>query len=201
MNLILKLLPIVTLISFISCLSRNDDLAAWNELIQEHLTLYPRMQPEDVYKLIYQGIMGPGHLGNDTAKIAFYLKDELSSIKSSGNESLFENIAPDSSYIRINLKRFKHDNRDPAMLVSIIAQSSNIPKKAKNRLVKVWTNVCREVEKGTIPLDQIAFRQFDQFIKDNNYPVIHHSPEYIQEYQPAYRVVSREIWLLNLNSQ
>jgi hypothetical protein len=199
MTPVLKLIPVVILILCISCMPRNDDLTAWNNLIKEHLVLYPQMQPDDVYKLVYQGIMGPGHLGNDTTQIAFYLKDELNSIESSEDEGLFENITPDSSYIRINLKRFKYENRDPALLVKIIAQSADIPKQSRSRLVKVWSNICREVENVTIPLNKTAFRQFDQFIKKNDYPVIHHSPEYMQEYQPAYRVVSRAIWHNNVN--
>ena len=199
MTPILKLISIIILMLGISCIPRHEDLTTWNELIKTHLVLYPRMQPEDVYKLIYQGSMGPGHLGNDTTQIAYYLKDELNSIESSVDESLIEQIAPDSSYIRINLKRFKSENRDPMLLVRIIAQSANIPKQTKSRLVRVWSNVCREVESGTIPLNKTAFRQFDQFIKKNDYPVIHHSPEYMQEYQPAYRVVSREIWLKHVN--
>jgi len=199
MTPVLKLISTIVLMLCISCMPRNDNLAAWNNLIKEHLVLYPRMQPDDVYKLVYQGIMGPGHLGNDTTQIANYLKDELNSIESSEDEGLFEDITPDSSYIRINLKRFKYENLDPALLVKIIAQSADIPKRARSRLVKVWSNICQEVENGTIPLNKTAFRQFDQFVKKNDYPVIHHSPEYIQEYQPAYRVVSRNIWFNNVS--
>ena len=199
MTPILKLISIIILMLGISCIPRHEDLTTWNELIKTHLVLYPRMQPEDVYKLVYQGSMGSGHLGNDTTQIAYYLKDELNSIESSVDESLIEQIAPDSSYIRINLKRFKSENRDPMLLVRIIAQSANIPKQTKSRLVRVWSNVCREVESGTIPLNKTVFHQFDQLVKKNDYPVIHHSPEYMQAYQPAYRVVSREIWLGHIN--
>jgi len=201
MTPILKLISIIILMLGISCIPRHEDLTAWNELIKAHLVLYPRMQPEDVYKLVYQGSMGSGHLGNDTTQIAYYLNDESNSIESSVDESLIEQIAPDSSYIRINLKRFKSENRDPMLLVRIIAQSANIPKQTKSRLVRLWSNVCREVESGTIPLNKTAFQHFDQFVKKSDYPVVHHSPEYIQAYQPAYRVVSREIWQRYLNNQ
>lgn len=199
MTPVLKLIPVIILILCISCMPRSDDLTAWSDLVREHLVRYPQMQPDDVYKLIYQGIMGPGHLGCDTTQIALHLKEEFQAIGATDDEDFVEQIAPDSSYIRINLKRFKYENLDPALLVKIIAQSADIPKGARSRLVKVWSNICREVEKGTIPLNKTAFRQFDQFVKKNDYPVIHHSPEYIQEYQPAYRVVSREIWINNVN--
>jgi hypothetical protein len=41
-----------------------DDPESLLKLIQQHLSWYPLMQPRDVYKLLYQGVMGSEHMIN-----------------------------------------------------------------------------------------------------------------------------------------
>jgi len=48
----------------------------WHAVLQEHLTKYPAMQLEDVYKLIFQATYGPAHLGSDCITIGQALKNE-----------------------------------------------------------------------------------------------------------------------------
>ena len=36
-------------------------------VLKEHLDRYPKMQPQDVVKLLYQGEFGPGHMIKDPA--------------------------------------------------------------------------------------------------------------------------------------
>ena len=39
----------------------KDAPASWPALINAHLNRYPAMTVQDVYKLVYQGVMGPEH--------------------------------------------------------------------------------------------------------------------------------------------
>ncbi|MCK4716078.1 MAG: hypothetical protein KAT54_04670, partial [Candidatus Marinimicrobia bacterium] len=66
-----------------SCNSMKVDetIRSWESLIKMHLMHYPDMQADDIYKMVYQGVMGPGHLGTDFQKISNYLNQEMSQIE------------------------------------------------------------------------------------------------------------------------
>jgi len=41
-----------------------------NQLLSQHIARYPRMQLDDIYKLLHQAALGPGHAVKDTAAAA-----------------------------------------------------------------------------------------------------------------------------------
>ncbi|MBL7066356.1 MAG: hypothetical protein ISS29_00645 [Candidatus Marinimicrobia bacterium] len=179
-----------------SCNSMKVDetIRAWESLIKMHLMHYPDMQVDDIYKLVYQGVLGPGHLGTDFQKILNYLNREMSQTEATQQIKLVENIAPDSSYIRINLKRFKYDGLSSDKLAAIITKSARNSPENIEPFRDIWIGIAKRVESGKLSIDQGAFAKFNQYIIENNYPVIHHSRDYIEKYSPSYRVVSRKVW-------
>lgn len=193
----------ILVVFLFSCNSKNINKInhQWESLIMMHVTQYPDMQVDDIYKMVYQGIMGPGHLGSNPEKILEYINQEISRIESSQQENLIENISPDSEYVRINLKRFKSEQLSPDTLAVIIVKSGcNAPEKLK-RFITIWSYVEELVEAERLPIDKTNFQIFNRFVVENNYPVIHHSKKYLQQYSPAYRVVSQKIWNQSFNRE
>lgn len=172
----------------------DDTICSWESLIKMHLMHYPDMRADDIYKLVFQGVMGPGHLGTDFQKILNYLNREISQIEAAQQIKLVENISPDSSYIRINLKRFKYDGLSSDKFAAIIIKSSQNSPENLAPFIEIWTGIAKRIENGKLSIDQGAFGKFNQYIIENNYPVIHHSRDYIEKYSPSYRVVSRKVW-------
>jgi len=185
----------VVLIGFMMCAgeSNHDQIKGWTTILNQHLDKYTEMQTTDIYKLIYQGICGPGHLGTDPRMIRKYLDQELSEIEANPDVSLMENISPDSEFIRINLKKFKSLKLPNDMLVHAIRKSSRSMQSDRNKLEEVWKSIKCEVETDRLKIDKKEFLKFYQFIEENNYPVVHHSELYMQRYSPAYRVVSKSV--------
>ncbi len=180
--------------AFINCSSDVLNYSEWESIIKIHLEKYPRMQAADVYKLIYQGVMGPGHLGADVSKITESLEYEMSKIEADPKAPLIENISPDSTFIRINLYRCKSENYSINKLARLIPESSEIEPAAREHFIRLWQELVKKVENGTFGLYPEKFSEFNQYIIENNFPVIHHSEEYIKYYSPAYRVVSLKAW-------
>jgi len=172
----------------------SETVRSWESLIKMHLMHYPDMQADDIYKMVYQGVLGPGHLGNDFQKILNYLNREMSQIEAISQMKLIENIAPDSSYIRINLKRFKYDGLSSDKLAAIITKSARNSPKNPEHFREIWIGITKRVKNGQLSVNQGAFSKFNQYVIENNYPVIHHSKDYIEKYFPSYRVVSRKVW-------
>ena len=166
----------------------------WNQIIDFHMEKYPGIQSQDIYKMVYQGVLGPGHLGIEKSKILYYLDEELSQIDADPYQPLIENISPDSSFIRIDLHRYKFENYSSDDLARLILKSSIIEADAKMEFIRIWQDIARKVERGRFGLDREKFREFNQYIIENDYPVVHHSEEYIKLYDPAYRVISLEVW-------
>jgi len=50
------------------------------ELIFYHLKRYPAMELEDIYKLLYQSVMGPAHILQNKELAYSYLKKDLNHI-------------------------------------------------------------------------------------------------------------------------
>ena len=99
-----KLLIFVAIVVFISCsekLNSDRSLESWKSLIIEHINRYPDMEIKDLYKLVYQGTLGPSHLGTDLNIIKKYLDLELERIESDYSIDLIEKISPSGSFKNI----------------------------------------------------------------------------------------------------
>ncbi|MBU0713237.1 hypothetical protein KJ762_00200 [bacterium] len=178
--------------------SNYNQLNNWAKLLNQHLDKYPEMQAADIYKLIYQSIRGPGHLGADAEMIRKYLDEELAEIEANPDISLMETISPDSEFVRINLKKFKNLELPAEMLVQTIILSSRNLSSDKKTLKKIWNGIKKQVKAGHIQTDYQEFFKYFQFIEENNYPVVHHSKRYMQCYSPSYRVVLKSVWENNV---
>jgi len=181
-----------------ACESNSNRLNDWVKILNQHLDKYPEMQAADIYKLLYQGILGPGHLGSDAEMIRKYLNEELSKIKIDPDIPLIENISPDSEFVRINLEKFKSLDLPAEMLVQAVILSSRDLISDKKSLIKIWKGIKKQVKAGRLHTNYQEFSKYCQFIEDNNYPVVHHSKRYMQCYSPSYRVVLKSVWENNV---
>lgn len=62
------------------------------------------MQGQDIYKLLYQGVLGSEHLLKDREQFAVRLKAELADLTADPAEELFEPVRPEGQLCRINLR-------------------------------------------------------------------------------------------------
>lgn len=192
----LYLIAITGLLVILNCKFSNS-VNSWDSVIKQHLQLYPEIQPADIYKMVYQGMLGPGHLGADPKMINKYICMELSEIEPDPDADLIENITPDSHFVRINLKKFLDMNLSVDGLAEVVLRSSGDTGNSKADFIHVWENIVHLVNNGKIAINKGAFNKFNRWAEENNYPVVHHSDVYFDLYLPAYRVVSLSIWKEN----
>ena len=62
------------------------------ELVKKHKELRPLMEIQDVYKLLYQSILGLGHLLENHQRAKKYLYDELDNLFDNNFEELLKEI-------------------------------------------------------------------------------------------------------------
>ena len=66
------------------------------EILRTHLEKYPKMTPQDCFKLIYQNELGPGHLVRNEKESLELLKKEWDSIEADENEVCGRLVSLDS---------------------------------------------------------------------------------------------------------
>ncbi len=163
-------------------------------LVNEHLKERPESRLPDIYKLLYQSCMGPGHAMTNCANASTWLMQEWESIAENSEEELYENISLHYPIYRINLRLAKARNIEPSKILdSFVALANEFPKKPEV-LVSVWEIVSGKIKAGKIILpDGDEIDEFNKFIIEKKYPPMHHSREYSDVYRPAYRLVGSEI--------
>lgn len=169
-------------------------LGSLEELVRWHQRLRPDLEVVDVYKMLFQSVFGIKHILHDKAKR--HLEEELSTLEmnKSSDESLIENISVDNVMVRVNLRPFKMRGLSSDKLFSAMVTSAKETKGTQKAFLKLWNRFKSLVEAGRLSFDRSSLEDFDKRVKKENYPLYHHSERYRRSYNPAYRVVKREVF-------
>jgi len=165
-----------------------------NALVSQHLKKYPEMRIADVYKLLFQACLGSEHAITNRETMEDWLTKEWVSISSNQNEELYEDLSIHYPIYRINLRPAKASGIAPSKIMNaFISVGKEFPKRPEI-FTNLWGIISRRVKAGKILLaDAANIDDFDNLVKEKNYPAVHHSREYSDEYMPAYRLVGGEI--------
>lgn len=148
-----------------------------------HLNKYPSIQKEDKIKLIYQGILGPNHLGYNLnkEKVNERILNELKETNNK-NENIYEWISTD--FLRINLFKYQEYHNSLSELINSFLVSS--------KLIPYDINILKKELNNYLTLDDL---------KDYDYKPISHSNIYRSEYLPHYLVINKEYLDISLRIQ
>ncbi|MGE5123215.1 MAG: hypothetical protein ACM3H7_01765 [Acidobacteriaceae bacterium] len=167
------------------------DQAGWAELVSQHLGWYPLMQVADVYKLLYQGVMGAEHLLSTPGEFIRHLEAEYESLLPDPAGRLLEPVRPDRSMLRLNLRPYK-SRRDPLnALFSPLLETAQVSSSDPALLPSVWSAWVASGWKALAPgIEPDRIRTFTGWLEGAGFPSVHHSQVYSLHYQPAYRLIT-----------
>jgi hypothetical protein len=167
----------------------------WLSLIEGHLRRYPAMAARDVYKLLFQGVLGPEHIMPSPEVFTARLKEELAILQPDSGEPLLESIRPDGALRRIYLRPWLamgsvHGTADLSRLVEACLDAGKQSWGTSQGLGRIWYRFLDQVEEGRFPTISISeARALDNWLQEDNFPPAHHSTEYLSLYKPAYRLI------------
>ena len=75
-------------------------------LIVEHYDRRPLMRATDLYKLLYQGVFGVGHIMDEGALDWLRAEAEKLDIEENPDEPLLEDVSADGKIVRVNLRPY-----------------------------------------------------------------------------------------------
>lgn len=176
--------------------------AALIRLIGGHLARYPAMEPRDVYKLLYQGILGLKHLVASPGEFATRLRTEYEVVCSDDSGPLWEAVRPDWRLGRLNLRPFKARGGDVELLIAACLQAAERTWGTPEELRAAWATfvaVCQAGQWQVFALPEVL--AFSVWLTDHGHPTVHHSARYREAYEPAYRLVDRKSLPYALNKK
>jgi hypothetical protein len=158
-------------------------------LIKSHIEKYPQMEVTDIYKLLYQGVFGVGHLITEKAWDRLKSEAEGLDLNVRPKEPLKERVSPDGKMIRVNLRPYLRKSLSLKDLYEAMIETAKYEGEFEEFL-KYWQTFKKLVESADLSLDKEKISRFDKQleIKKKATPR-HHSMKYRDTYHPAYRVV------------
>jgi hypothetical protein len=165
----------------------------YKDMILSQLKKYPLMELSDLYKLIYQAAMGPGHAVSDENKAREWLENEIRDLENYEDEDTIEVLNGSKGLVRVNLRPYLKENRPAKELLSAFIETANTFKAGIEELEHIWRAAAVLAEEGKIFFKVSEINEFFERAKSEKYPAIHHSVSYRQAYKPAYRVVFKKL--------
>ncbi len=164
----------------------------YNKIILNEIKLYPKMEVQDVYKLVFQAAFGPQHAAMDSAMVLDWLNEEWQTADSTNPAPEIEPITPDTTLVRINIGAYKKNGGDKQSLGMKFLYTAKQFKGSKKKFLQYWNDVERLAKKDLIPFTKQELADYLKQMKKKGLPAVHHSEKYMQLYKPAYRVITIE---------
>jgi hypothetical protein len=176
-----------------------DDSPWWmmneeiDKLILGHLERRPKAKAQDIYKLLYQGVFGVGHIISDRTWPVLVEEANRINLDDHSEDPLLEPVSPDGSMVRVNLRQYLRAGESLETLFDVMRES------AKHRgdpevFLDYWSEFKRMVDIGLLSFPDDEIHALDEQIKIDGVKPRHHTEPYRVAYYPAYRVVLLEIY-------
>jgi hypothetical protein len=157
----------------------------------------PVMGLEDAYKWLFQAVLGGEHAVGSAEGVRRWMEEEWAGLEGSlTGESLAQDLRPDGSLLRLNLRPFRALGGSPDTVLAAFLRSAAGFQGRRKDFVQVWEGLRRSLETHHLSgLTTEGWDQLDRHVRQAGFPALHHSPAYEAAYRPAYRIVLREAWL------
>lgn len=166
----------------------------FKELLLKHYELHPKMQLQDMVKLVYQNEFAGGHLISNEDDSLVRLTEEYhwvqQNYKDKINQIAFEEIG--NGLCRLNLSALKDTEIDIATVNRFFISTANSvcgSIESFEEKLNIFIECCKEKALS------YQFEEAEAYLSDyksQGYPPVNHSKEYQTSYSPAYRIVKVE---------
>ncbi len=170
------------------------------KLIYEHVKLRPAAKAQDIYKLLYQGVFGVGHIISDRAWDVLEEEADRINLEDHLDDPLFEPVSPDGSMVRVNLRQYINQGNDLKTLFQVMKKSA-MHIGDPEMFLGYWSSFKKLVSEGELNFDWGEIKMLDELIERDGVKPIHHTEAYREAYYPAYRVIQIEIYRKTINTR
>jgi len=152
-----------------------------------HLVKYPKMQTQDMVKLLYQSEFAGGHMIADEADSLLRLETECRSLPPVAADGAFEDIG--GGLCRLHLGALSALSLTPQTVNRLFVATANKVKGAPARFSGKLDEFLACCRSGELPFDMDITDAYVHDYRKKGCPPISHSDVYRAAYSPAYRVI------------
>lgn len=172
----------------------NKNMNDLKKLLLKQYQLYPKMQLQDMVKLIYQNEFAGGHMIPDENESLKRLKNEFHSLKKEGSgkaiSQAFENIG--NGLCRLHLWALEDRDIELETINKFFVNTANSVKGSIDAFEEKLHVLIECCEGGSLPYSLQDLEAYLKEYKNQDYPPVSHSDIYRALYNPAYRIVKEE---------
>lgn len=203
MSKLSNVISIIAVFAFLSIVaSCKSDFT--REAIARQLELYPESRVQDIYKYFCQDNLGPGHMIANYEGAKYYMEAELQEYRQDLEAGLYERpamrympVGDNGNYIRVDLSVVLDSIVDPDTLLNAFVRSANEGiTLSEERWNDKWGEISDIIRRyySDIPDASADLVIIDSLMAGGHF-IFHHSKEYEDAYHPHYRIVSRDIFI------
>lgn len=148
------------------------------------------MEPCDAVKLVYQSVLGGGHLITDPARSLERLAEEYAAVPQTVGP-LYEALG--NGVVRVHLSRLDAWGVGLEALNSWFVRSAEVCPGTRKGLEAALEELIRAAEAGLLPFSPAALAEYLRGYRAAGCPPVSHSAAYQVAYHPAYRVGLRSL--------
>lgn len=157
-------------------------------ILLAHARRYPKMEPRDAVKLIYQSTFGGGHLIRDEEACLTRLRQEYESTPQNTATPLLEDIG--NGIVRVNLGALDAHGYSPEQLGRDFIRSAALVRGNRDDFLSRLGVLSGLTKEGQLPFSFDALSAYLTAYEASGFPPVSHSETYRNNYRPAYRVVA-----------
>ena len=160
---------------------------ALSQILTDHASRYPMMEPTDAVKLIYQNEFGGGHLIRDVDCCLAYLLREYQSVQQNPDAPLMEDIG--NGLIRVCLNALDAHGYTPEALGADFIRSAGQHRGTLESFLQKLEILKQLTAEGIFAFSPETLDMYLSSYKEAGYSMVSHSEAYRKAYGPAYRIV------------
>lgn len=160
-----------------------------HSIILSHALMYPRMEPRDVVKLIFQHTFGGGHMIQNEEESLAHLKAEYKTVTKRTDIPLFENIG--NGLVRLHLAAVNLNEYSLERINQAFVLSANTTKGTKDEFINKLSFIKMNFHRFPFAFSAENFQKYVSEYARAGYPAVSHSETYRNAYHPSYRVIRK----------
>lgn len=147
---------------------------------------YPELRPTDLLKGLHQSTFGCGHLVNDPAAAADFIRREAEGCKPA-NGPVIEPL--DGGFFRVHLSGLAGSGLKAEELAYLFAVSAEVACGSEEEIEARLSVLLELAKEGELPFSYEETLEAVEDWRQRGYPACHHSEQFRAAYAPAYRVL------------
>ena len=152
----------------------------FKDYLDHELNTKLAMEMQDVIKMCYQAAFGAEHLLDDVEKARAYFDNEFDTVEAK-DEPLYEYISEDVA--RVNMRAWKYKELPKEWLFDIFVMATKENYGGEEQMLKNLADVIEMMPEMATFVDEY---------KERGIRPVHHSEQYRNMHEPAYRLVDRK---------